>query len=733
MKPKYFIPILLTCFFVSTGIKAQMVMGFVYEQTENKLIPIEGANVYFPGTNVATSSDSEGMWMFEKPNAAATKIVISFVGFRNDTVNAEGMDIKTILKKSINLDSVNVTATNFGTNISLININKTELINNGELKKNACCNLSESFESNPTVDVSFSDAVTGAKQIQLLGLSGTYVQLLTDVLPTVRGLNINSGLTYIPGAWVDMINLNKGTGSVANGYESITGQIDVELKKPQEADPFYFGYYLNSDGKTEVNAQFDRKFKKFASTLTMLNFSNNDKTIDENNDRFLDLPTGNTVNLLNRWHFNLNKNMEMMAGFKFLTDNKNGGTLPSYNQYHDYVFNSSIYRAEFFLKTSYTSLSKPYQSLGIQINSITHYQENNFQFKQFSANENSFYLNLIYQSIFKNSRNKWRAGFSFLNDQKVDSYLGNTNVVGEEIPGAFFEYTYNNLKNISFIAGVRADKNNLYGMIYTPRLHTRFDLGKKFILRTSAGSGFRTANVLAENISLMASSRQFVFVEEIKPERAWNYGINLTKEFTLFKHLQTFSMDVYRTDFINQVIVDEYTDAHKIFIYNMNGKSFANSFQAQLSSEIIKNLTLLVAFKYNEVMQQTSDGKMEEKILSPRDRALFNAAYETKKHHWKFDFTTQWIGKQHLPNTQNNPIAFQMPAYSPAYFRLLGQITFIYKDLEVYVGSENLTNYTQINRIIDAANPDSYYFDSSMIWGPVTGRMFYTGIRFTVK
>lgn len=722
---------------------AQNIMGTVVEIDEyKKEIPVIGANVYFPGTTTGTTTDETGMFMFNKPNDTADKIVISYIGYVNDTVKAEGTDIKVVLKKSVTLKQVEITKKRDDTFISSIKPIKTETLTTSELKKNACCNLSESFESNPTVDVSFSDAITGAKQIQLLGLSGTYVQMLTDVLPTVRGLGTTFGLSYIPGTWVDAININKGTGSVANGYESITGQIDVELKKPETAEKVYLNLYGNDEGRAEANLNLTHKLNYKWSTLLMLHGNTLQNKMDGNNDNFLDQPLNNQYAIMNRWKFDSQKRIEGMFGIKFLSDNRVGGDIhfnPDLDKLTERYYGLGINtkRTEAFLKTSYGFPTKEYQSIGLQVSAINHEQNSYFGLRKYDGKEKSLYTSLLMQSIIGSTKNKFRTGISFIldkYDEKLDSLSLNRY---EKIPGAFFEYTYDDLNNFALILGVRGDYHNTYNFIFTPRIHAKYNLSEHSTLRASVGNGFHIANIFAENSSILASSREIVITEILKPERAWNYGINFTHTFLLSGHEATFSTDLYRTDFTNQVIVDLYTEPGKVLFYNLHGKSYANSFQAELKYDVTANLTAKIAYKIYDV-QSTYNGELREKPLNPKQRGLFNLAYQTNDKHWKFDFTTQYVGKQKQPalyidNSIQSSDAVITREDSPSYFRLLGQITYLTGKWEFYIGGENLNDFTQPDPVIAPDDPFSKNFDTSNAWGPVTGRMIYGGLRFALK
>ena len=717
---------------------AQHVEGTVVElNSEGKEMPLEGANVFFPGTTMAAITDANGSFHLHGPGNA-TSLVITYVGYKPDTITSLNESIKVVLKKNIQLNDVTITGKKGDSYISTMNPVKTEVLTSNELRKNACCNLAESFESNPTVDVSFTDAVTGAKKIQLLGLSGIYVQTMTDVLPTVRGLAINNGFNWIPGSWVESIQLNKGTGSVANGFESITGQINVELKKPETAEKIFVNAYGNNEGRGELNLQYAHRFNKKVSTMLFASGSGMQKTHDANGDGFVDMPEFKQAQVFNRWKYSLGKHFEGMFGAKFIYDERNGGQIGKH--FHNdtlppYLTNLKVLREEAFYKTSYNP-TKEYQSLGIQLSGINHQQDGNFGLNNYSGSEQSLYANLIWQSILGNTKHKYRAGLSYLFDdsheQLVSTSDNDTLLSGYtiNIPGAFAEYTYDDLKNFSAVIGIRADDDEQH-IEFTPRLHIRWNWTKNTTFRASGGRGFRYSNVFAENPAIMATSREIVFSKEMTHEIAWNFGANLTQNFYLNEREANFSLDVYRTQFENQIVVDYDFSPQQVLIGNLSGQSYANSIQASFNFFVAREFEVRLSYKYNNA-QQTLHGVLMQKALTPLHRALFNTSYEPNIH-WKFDATVQWVGEQRIPNTFSNPEEFQFSETSPSYFRVLAQVNYKWKKWEWYVGSENLTNFIQKQSIISAENPYSDYFDSSLVWGPLTGRMFYLGIRFAVK
>lgn len=724
--------LIIACICFNISVHAQHVMGTVVEKdSDGKEIPIVGANVFFPGTTVGTVTDAMGMFHLHPPDANATKIVVTYIGYVSDTVNAIGEDIKVVMKKSVTLNEVVVNGTKADSYINSLNPLKTEVLTSTELRKNACCNLAESFESNPTVDVSFTDAVTGAKKIQLLGLSGIYVQTMTDVLPTIRGLAINNGMNWIPGPWVESIQLNKGTGSVANGFESMTGQINVELKKPETAERFFVNMYGNSDGRGELNLQFAHRFNKKLSTLFLASGSGMENKHDKNFDGFMDQPDFRQMQLMNRWKFDIGKHIEGMFGAKMIYDFRKGGQMNNTAHVGDslYATKLEVNRQEVFYKSSFNP-TKVYQSLGLQLSGINQEQTGSFGFKKYTGKEQTLYANLIWQSIIGNTKHKYRAGINFLADHTNELFDTVYSGYKNNIPGAFLEYTYDDLKNFSAVLGFRTDYASEQFQ-FTPRLHVRYQVLKNTTLRFSVGRGFRYVNLFAENPAIMATSRQIVLQEKLNPESAWNGGINATQKFYLNNREASFSLDFYRTQFENQVVLDYDFSPQFVYVSNLNGQSFGNSFQASFNFFLIEKFEIRLSYKYNDV-QQTLHGVLMEKPLSPKQRALFNASY-SKWIHWKFDATLQWVGEQRIPSTLSNPEGYKMIATSPSYFRTLGQVTYIKHRWEFYAGGENLNNFVQWNSIIGASEPFGEHFDSSLVWGPLTGRMFYAGIRFTLK
>ena len=715
------------------------------ENSRGKFEPMPNASVYWLGTGKGVVTDSLGVFEINT-DTSTQKLVISYTGFKADTLTVvHANDLKVIMASKGQLNEVTIFSRQLGSFIPYLNPIRTQVMTGTELLKAACCNLSESFETNPSVDVSYNDAVTGSKQIQMLGISGNYTQLTVENLPGPRGLATPLGLNSIAGPWIESIQLTKGTGSVVNGFESIAGQINVELKKPESAEKLLGNIYVNDQGKTDLNLNVATKLNEKWSTALLLhdNFMNN--ALDMNMDGFKDMPTGNTFSLVNRYKYDNSNGVLAQFGVKVLNDQKVGGET-SFNENSDkytqnrYGLAINTQRYELFGKLGYVFPQQKFKSIGLQFNASDYQQASYFGLTNYNANQQSFYTNLIYQSIINSTIHKFRTGFSFQYDKYNEDYNLNSYVRKEIVPGTFFEYTYTPNDKWSVVAGIRGDNNNLYGSFITPRLNIRYEPVIGTVFRLSAGKGQRTANIFAENNSLFVSQRILMIMGQnnsgaysLNPEISWNKGISLDQKFNLFNNPATLSLDYFRNDFKNQVIVD-IESAKKIHIYNLAGKSYSNSFQAEVNMTPVTKLDLRVAYRYFDV-KQTYSGNLLDRPFIAKHRAFLSVDYATNND-WKFNYTVTFNGKKRIVNPYESYVSFIPTTSSPSYYLMNAQVSKsfgINNPMDIYVGVENISNFFQQNTILSADDPFGPNFDASMIWGPVTGRMLYVGWRIKIK
>lgn len=733
-----------------TAFAQQFSKGTVVDEAN---LPLMGAEVYWNGTQIGVSTDDNGTFTLKRTENSNT-LVISYVGYKTKTVkvtNSEALHIQ--LEPQSALEEVVVTQKRANTMKSQWQVANLHTMSSGELLKAACCNLSESFSTNPSIDVNFSDAVTGNKQIKMLGLTSPYILMAEENIPAMRGASQAYGLSFVPGTWIESIQITKGAGSVINGYESISGQINYEIEKPINARPFFLNLYTSEDSRYELNAHTKVKLSDKWATSLLAHGNVRQRKSDHNHDGFIDNPIGNQINLLNRWQYSdAEKGWVSFVNLNYMKDERQAGQM-HYNPLTDKgttnAWGSEVNSERFTLsnKTGYVFPDTPYKSIGLQNSFQSHRQDSYFGLNSYDIHQKSWYGNLIYNSIIGNTQHKFATGLSGTyddyNEQLTTSALAGDFSRIDRSVGAFFEYTYDNSSNFSFVAGVRADSHNNLGKFITPRFHLRYNPWKEATFRLSAGRGKRAANVIAENQQLLASSRQLHIIGGdggklygLNPEIAWNYGASFLQTFKIWGKNAELSVDFYRTHFGNQVVVDLDHSPQQALFYNLDGKSFANSLQAEVSITPVKGLDFKAAYKYYDVQTQFTKGQLE-KTLTPKHRWFANIAYETadtqENNHsqWKFDVTFNWLGEQRLPTTATNPLPYRLSDYAPSFATLNAQITRVFsKTFEVYVGGENITNYKQANGILAADAPFGAYFDSTMQYAPAFGQMYYAGMRF---
>ncbi len=778
--------IIIGCFLAVRHGHAQTINGVVLEtDVKGHKSGLPGVNVFWLGTTKGTFTNESGKFTISRSGVKQNRLVISLLGYRRDTVSVPAgktrLDIE--LNPDVqNLSEVEISGKPDNSYISKLNARPTTVITTGELQRAACCNLAESFETNASVDVSYSDALSGARQIQLLGLSGIYSQIMTENVPLIRGLATPFGLNYIPGSWMESIQVAKGTSSVVQGYESITGQINVEYKKPENSEKFFLNLFGNSNLRFEANADGAVKINDYLSTSLLVHAATSQYEFDRNivvapdsTDGFMDMPKITTITAMNRWDYIIPNKWVSRLGIKYLYEDRNGGqmgfdkatwnddTTGITNDSKKYGIGVKTSRLEAFWKNGTFMGAGGKSSLGLILSGINHEQDAFYGINLYHGHELNFNSNLVFTTSFKENRHRISAGLSYFVDNYSENFIQTrleyryqtlsqgsiptqadlftlvndslyTYIMdrNEWVTGAFFEYTLDIHGKFALIAGARGDYNSRFGFYFTPRLHLRANPSKTTTIRASVGKGYRSPNLLAENSSVFVSQRVLYFAPDLGNEEAWNYGLNFTWSFTLFNEKAEFSVDAYRTSFVRQVIADQDSLPTAIFFYNLSGQSYANSAQAQLTFSPVKRFVITAAFRYNDV-KVTEGGELVQKSMVNQYKGMLSLGYATKFEKWKFDLTGQLNGPARLPDTQNMPSFLQRPGWSPVWFNLLGQVTKKFKHFDVYLGGENLTNFRQNDPISEYWKPYHTHFDASMAWGPIVGITVYAGVRLTIK
>jgi len=641
----------------------------------------------------------------------------------------DSLQADTVADKAVDLQNVTITSRRSGTRRMMGAVNGV-MINREELFKAACCNLGESFTTNPSVDVNYSDAATGAKQIKLLGLSGTYVQMLTENLPNFRGAAAPFSLDYVPGPWMNSIQVSKGSSSVRNGYESITGQIDIEYLKPDNDEGVTVNLYGGTLGRLEANADANVHLDDKLSTEVLAHYQDDFGHHDVNDDGFLDQPNVRQWNLQNRWKW---KGAHYMfhGGLALVKEKREGGqthhTAP--NVHNLYKIGVETDRYEGYMKHAFIIDPEKGTNIAVMGNASMHLLDANYGEKHYSVNQKNAYAQLLFETNFTEHHNL-STGLSLNYDYLSENLELRTErydyPARETTPGAYVQYTYNLNDKVVAMAGIRADHSSRYGTFVTPRFHLKLTPSEIVSLRLSAGKGYRTVHALAENNNLLASGRQLV-VDDLEQERAWNYGVSSSFYIPLFDKTLKLNAEYYHTHFSQQAVIDYDSNPNAILITNLDGKSYSNTVQVDATYPIVQGLELTAAWRWNDV-KCTYGGELMEKPLTSRYKGLVTASYKTPLGLWQFDATLQLNGGGRMPTPVNGLWDERFKAYE----QVSAQITRWFRHFSVYIGGENLTGFRQKKTIINAEDPWSASFDPTMVWGPVHGRMFYAGVRINV-
>lgn len=708
---------------------------------------IFSAEVFFKKGRVGKTTCSEGMFKFEKLPKLPDTLIVRAQGFYNDTIPIGGNDtelyLEVVLYPEHLLEEVVIRAKRENSSILRLDPRNTEMLGSGELRKAACCNLSESFETNATVDVNIADGVSGTKRISMMGLDGAYTQIQFENFPILQNLDLASGLGGIPGTWINSIQITKGTGTVVNGYESMAGLINLEYHQPDEIDKLYINAYGSIQGRGEVNVQGGGKLNDKWSSAYFVHTSITQREMDRNNDGFRDLPVGEDYVALNRWKYK-GDNFIGQFGLKGNYSDKRGGEL-NY-RYGDEHADNPLYGVgiknlhfEVFGKTGWMFEDHQFRSLGVIYYAKYHEFDAVFGNRSLIADERRGYINVMFEDILGSTMHVIKAGASFvyddlnqiMEDNIPSESIDRTLVRTEIVPGAYSEYTYTGLRS-TMVAGFRTDYHNMFGWQHTPRINYKYKITEDMDLRLTGGRGFRVPNYAIDNLSMMSTNLPWVVDEDIQPEISWNFGVAWYYQFKLFGRKASFNMDYYHTLFVNQLIVDRDENPDLIQFRNLDGESFSNVVQADFKFQPARDFEIKMAYKYLDV-RATMGGELMQRMMIPQHRAFVNLGYATRNKRWEFDVTASVLGTQRLAKVSLPDGGLTTNNESAIFPLLHAQITHVFKKFEMYIGGENLLDYRIDAPLIDAQNPFGSNFDATRVWAPIFGINIYAGIRITIN
>ncbi|MDR0896015.1 MAG: TonB-dependent receptor [Prevotellaceae bacterium] len=636
----------------------------------------------------------------------------------------------------VELEEVNVVTRRPGTMKMRSSVMNEDMITGKELLRAACCNLGESFTTNPSVDVSYADAATGAKQIKLLGLAGTYVQILTENIPNYRGAAAPFALGFIPGPWMQSIQVSKGASSVKNGYESITGQINVEFKKPHdpEADQVSANLFYSSTNRIEANADATVKLSPTWSTSLLAHYENETKTHDANHDGFLDIPRIKQYNLWNRWAYQGDR-YKFQLGIKAIKEERIGGQTAARQASSDeapYTIGIETERYEAFTKNAYIFNAEKGTNLALILQGTWNRLSSHYGVREYDVKQRNAYASLMFETAFT-EQHSISTGVSYNYDFYRQS--GYIPLEKESVAGAYLQYTFNLNDKLILMTGIRGDHSDVYGTFFTPRAHIKYNPNEYVNFRISAGKGYRAPHVWIDNYHMLASNRvlQYHVPADKKMDEAWNYGTAIASYLPILGKTLNLNVEYYYTHFHHQMVTDMDTDPHAVQFYELKGRSYSQSFQVDATYPFFRGFSLTAAYRITDVKTSYKDGKLREKPLTGKYKGLLTASYQTPLGIWQFDATLQLNGGGRMPQPYTlYDGTLSWNARYNGYEQLSAQITRYFRHWSIYIGGENLTNFKQKNPIVDADNPWSNSFDATMVWGPIHGAKAYIGIRWNL-
>ena len=727
----------LTFCFLSTY-SQDKIKGKVVFEDSGISYPIGGSSIYWQGTQSGTISNDNGEFEIQKIEST-NNLVISYIGFKTQIIQIENDQFYNVVLAYDNeneLDDVTVTKRRNAVQRSYILPQNVVRISEQELLNAACCNLSESFETNPAIDVNHSDAIAGTKQINMLGLKSPYILITEENVPMVRGASQTYGLGFTPGPWVESIQVTKGMGSVVNGFESIVGQINTELKKPLTDIPLLLNLFNSNNGRVELNTQLKSAVSEKISTSFFAHYNKRDQSNDKNSDGFLDKPLQSQINLINRWQYtNAVKGLVSFFNIRVLDDLKKIGQIGSQDDTSKWGGRIKTNRFDTSFKLGYVNPNIPYQTIGFQLAYNIHDQDSYYGKNIYDINQKSLFSNFLYNSIITNTKNKIKVGINYSFDAYDEFVYGSEISRTDKSFASFFEYSYDNMNNLNLVLGLRYDVHNNMGSFFTPRLHLRYMLNDNLSIKGSYGKGRKIANVFAENQQIFFTNRVIQnksfsnYLYGLNPELATNYGFSIDQKLSFFGGQGNLIFDYYSTRFDNKVVIDFEKFGEFNFYNSIFGDSVSNSTQLEFIFSK-NNWNLTAAYKTYDVNNFYKDG-LKEKPLQPKNIIFFNYGIESNRvgeKLWKFNFTYNRLGKQRLmQNIRDREI------YSEPHYSINSQITRVFSNkFEVYLGGENINNFKQDNPIIMASNPYSKDFDASIIHGPIFGSTYYMGLRFKI-
>ena len=728
-------------FILSQNLISQVpfVKGTVFSKGQ----PLEGASVIVTGSNKGTITDASGIFNLDISGIKNPRIIISYLGYKSfiKKLNFKKLNLgNIILKLDDQLDEVVISGTLKPVS-RLDSPVPVEVYSQTFFKSNPTPSVFEALEIVNGVRPQLNCNVCSTGDIHINGQEGSYTMILIDGLPIVSGLSTVYGLSGIPQALIDRVEIVKGPASTLYGSEAIGGVINLITKVPENTSKISFDSFVSGWGESNTDLGYRYNISDNSTGLLGINYYNFSNPIDNNEDGFTDLTLQDRISIFNK--FRIGKKLSFAS--RYVYEDRWGGQTnwSKKNRGGNEVYGESIYTSRFELFGNYKFNSE----LSFQFSFNDHSQNSVYGSTIFNANQAITFGQFIWNKSLK--QNDFLLGLAYRHTRYKDDTTAffNENI---HLPGIFIQDEFKINEQNTLLLGLRYDYNSIHGSILTPRLNYKLsNLERSSTLRFSLGSGYRVAQVFTEDHAALTGARDIVFLDDLDPERSWNANINYVKKIYLKQgHILDFDASIFRTNFSNKIVPDYDFNPNQIIYDNLNGKSITQGASLNLNILFLNNLRINLGATYIDSFIK-KDGLSVIPYLTERFQGVWKIQKNIYSSNLIIDVTGSVIGPMKLPLLgELDP----RDSFSPTFNIINIQLTKIWKNsYEFYGGIKNLLDFTpaknSIARSFDPfdknvlfnqngqavsteSNPYALTFDPTYVFASNQGIRLFLGFRW---
>ena len=746
---------LLLC--VTIGFNSLLAQNFsISGRVRSENGPLAFANIVVKNSNNGVIANEQGKYNIPNLKAGVYTLEASYIGYKSSTLNVQiiskSIEIDFDLELSAVLDEVVITSTLKPVKRSESPI-PVEVFTAAFLKKNPTANIFEALQTVNGVRPQLNCSVCNTGNIRINGLEGPYSLVLIDGMPIVSGLSTVYGLSGIPSALIDQVEIIKGPASSLYGSEAVGGLINIITKHPENTPLLFFDSFLTDWNEYNLDVGLKALLGDKISVLFGVNYFNYNNPIDNNNDNFTDLALQDRISVFQKWSFSRPKNRLFSLAGRYFYEDRWGGEMQwkSKNRGGTEVYGESIYTSRFELIGNY---QLPLQEkLFFQFSYSDHDQNSVYGDRYYLAKQRIGFGQLLWD--FSEPKSDWLIGLS----ARYNYYNDNTTVTNTSdevvVPSLFVQNEISLTKNHKLLLGGRYDYDNRHGSIFTPRLAFRYKPTDDDIFRVNAGTGFRIVNLFTEEHAALSGSRDLVIQNKLKPEQSFNINANyLKKIYTKKGQILSLDWSTWYTYFTNAIRPDYDTNPNLVIYDNLEGSATSFGLSFSLDAVISPHFKGLIGGTIQDVSQK-EDGIRRQQILTEKFSGTWALTYTNLKNNFTIDYTGNIYGPMRLavlgpldPRQKNAPIwSIQNILFTFKKF----------KNIELYTGLKNILNWTPNkgnpfiiaraddpfddnvsfdnngSAIVTANNPYGLTFDPTYIYAPNQGRRLFFGLRYNLN